>query len=55
MFLCYADEGLIVSFVVADEGGVGLDDDFVLVAVIDDCSLLAPWVKLMGKDVSMEE
>ena len=39
-------EGLIMSFEVADEGAVGFDDDVVLVAVLYDCSLLAPRVKL---------
>ena len=35
-----------MGFLVADDGGVGLDDDVVLVAVVDYRPLLAPRVKL---------
>ena len=37
-----------MSFKVTDEWTVGFDDDFVLVAVVDYCFLLIPWMKLWG-------
>ena len=35
-----------MGFEVAHEWAVGFDDDFMLVAIVDYCSLLIPWVKL---------
>ena len=35
-----------MSFKIADEWAVGFDDNFVLVAVVDYCFLLIPWMKL---------
>lgn len=40
------DEVFLVGFVVADEGAVGLDDDVVGAAVVDDVALLVPGVEL---------
>ena len=37
-----------MSFKIADEWAVGFDDNFVLVAVVDYCFLLVPWMKLWG-------
>ena len=42
------NESLVMSFKIADEWAVGFDDDFVLVAIVDYCSLLIPWMKLCG-------
>lgn len=37
-----------MSFKITDEWAVGFDDDFVLVAVVDYCLLLIPWMELWG-------
>ena len=37
-----------MGFKIADEWAVGFDDDFVLVAIVDYCFLLIPWMKLLG-------
>ena len=44
----HVNESLVMSFEIADEWAVGFDDDFVLVAIVDYCSLLIPWMKLCG-------
>lgn len=44
--LADADEGLVMGFLVADEGAVRLDYDGVRGAVLDDFALLAPGVEL---------
>ena len=44
----HVNESLVMSFKIADEWAVGFDDDFVLVAIVDYCSLLIPWMKLCG-------
>lgn len=46
VFLGDADEVLFVGFVVADERAVGLDDDVIVAAVLDDLALLVPGVEL---------
>lgn len=46
VFLGEFGGGGVVGFLVADDGGVGLDNDVVFVAVVDYCALLAPRVKL---------
>ena len=46
MGLGNGDEGFVVGFEVADEGGVGLDDDVVGVAVGDYGALLGEGVEL---------
>ena len=46
VFLGEFGGGGVVSLLVADDGGVGLDDDVIFVAVVDYCALLAPRVKL---------
>jgi len=46
VFLRHGDKGFVVGFLVTHEGGVGFDDDFVFVAVVDYCTLLAPGVEL---------
>lgn len=33
-----------MGFLISDKGAVGFDDDFLLVAVVDNGSLLIPWV-----------
>ena len=38
--------GGVVGFLVADDGGVGLNDNVVFVAVVDYCALLAPRMEL---------
>ena len=39
-------QGWIVSPLVSDDGRVGFDDDFVLVAIVDNGALLAEGVEL---------
>ena len=48
VFLGQGDGGGVVGFLVADDGGVGLDGDVVVLAVGDDGALLAPRVELWG-------
>ena len=37
-----------MSLKIADEWAVSFNDDFVLVAIVDYCFLLIPWMKLLG-------
>lgn len=46
VFLGKRGDGGIVCFLVTNDGGVGLDDDVVFVAVVDYRALLAPGVEL---------
>ena len=41
-----AGEGLVVCFLVADDGAVGFYDNVSLLAVLNDLALLTPGVKL---------
>lgn len=42
VLVCDAAQRRVVGLLVAHEGAVGLDDDAVLVAVLDDFALLSP-------------
>lgn len=46
MFFANTDQGRVIALFIADNRAVGLDDDVVLLAILNNLALLAPGMQL---------